>query len=54
MYNDHVNTDVSYEDFCDLCHKRWQQKYGFLVIDKDSAFIADGRYKKEFTDFTIT
>ncbi|KYN31255.1 hypothetical protein ALC56_14441, partial [Trachymyrmex septentrionalis] len=21
VYNDHVNTDMFYEDFCDLCHK---------------------------------
>jgi len=34
VYNDHVNTDMSYEDFCDLCRKCWQ-KYGFLVIDKN-------------------
>ena len=35
VYNDHVNTDMSY--FCDLCRKYWQQEYGFLVIDKNSA-----------------
>ena len=34
--NDHVNTD-SYENFCELC-RCWQQKYGFAVIDKDSAY----------------
>jgi len=37
VYNDHANTDMSYEDFCELC-RCWQQKYGFVVIDKDSAF----------------
>ncbi len=36
MYNDHVNTDMSCENFCDLCRKCWQQKYGFLVINKDN------------------
>ncbi|KYQ49527.1 hypothetical protein ALC60_11404 [Trachymyrmex zeteki] len=45
VYNDHVNTDMSYEDSYDLCHKYWQQKYGFLVIDKDSA-LNKGRYRK--------
>ncbi|KYM94192.1 hypothetical protein ALC62_15187 [Cyphomyrmex costatus] len=52
VYNDHVNTDMLYEDFCDLCRKCWQQKYGFLVIDKDSA-LANGRYRKGFNDFAI-
>ncbi|KYN06854.1 hypothetical protein ALC62_02238 [Cyphomyrmex costatus] len=52
VYNDHVNTDMLYEDFCDLCRKCWQQKYGFLVIDKLSAF-ANGRYRKGFNDFAV-
>ncbi|KYM97335.1 hypothetical protein ALC62_11979 [Cyphomyrmex costatus] len=52
VYNDHVNTDMPYEDFCDLCRKCWQQKYGFLVIDKDSA-LANGRYRKGYNDFAV-
>ncbi|KAG5327791.1 MOS1T transposase, partial [Pseudoatta argentina] len=52
IYNDHVNTDMSYEDFCNLCCKSWRQKYGFLVIDKDNA-LTDGLYRKEFNDFAI-
>ncbi|KYN03428.1 hypothetical protein ALC62_05728 [Cyphomyrmex costatus] len=52
VYNDHVNTDIPYEDFCDLCRKCWQQKYGFLLIDKDSA-LANGRYRKGFNDFAV-
>ncbi|KYQ53670.1 hypothetical protein ALC60_04234 [Trachymyrmex zeteki] len=52
VYNDHVNTDMSYEDFSDLCRKCWQQKYGFLVIDKDSA-LNNGRYKKGFNNFAV-
>ncbi|KYN13101.1 hypothetical protein ALC57_14785 [Trachymyrmex cornetzi] len=52
VYNDHVNTDMPYKNFCDLCRKCWQQKYEFLVIDKDSA-LTDGRYRKGFNDFAI-
>jgi len=52
VYNDHVNIDMSYEDFYELCRSCWRQKYGFLVIDKDSTLI-DGRYRKEFNDFAI-
>jgi len=47
VYNDYVNTDMSYEDFNELCRNCWQQKYGFLVIDKDSA-LTNGRYRKVF------
>jgi len=51
VYNDHVNTDMFYEDFCKLCRNCWTQKYGFLVINKDSA-LSNGRYRK-FNDFAI-
>jgi len=33
---DNVNTDMSYENFSELCRNCWQQKHEFLVIDKDS------------------
>jgi len=52
VYNDHVNTYMSYEDFNELYHKCWQQKYGFLVIDKDSA-LTNGRYRKGFNEFAV-
>jgi len=52
VYNDHVNTDMSYEDFSELCCNCWQQKYGFLVIDKDNA-LTNGRYRKGFNEFAI-
>nr|AGO14413.1 hypothetical protein CsmBAC4b19.4 [Cotesia sesamiae] [Cotesia sesamiae Mombasa bracovirus] len=35
IYDDHVNTDMSYNSFRDLCSAR-SNKYGFVVIDKDS------------------
>ena len=52
IYNDHVNTDISYENFCTLCHLCWQHKYGFVVIDKDSA-LRNGRYRRGFNDFAV-
>jgi len=46
VFNDHVNIDMPYEDFSELYRNCCiQQKYGFLVIDKDSALI-NGRYSK--------
>lgn len=52
IYDDHVNTDMSYEDFRALCHLCWQYKYGFLLIDKDSA-LRSGRYRRGFNDFAV-
>jgi len=40
VYNDHVNTNTSYERISANCCC-WQQKYGFVVIDKDNAFTND-------------
>lgn len=52
IYNDHVNTDMIYEDFLQLCSLCWKPKYGFLVIDKDSS-MHKGRYRKGFNIFAI-
>jgi len=52
MYNDHVNTDMSYDDFCVLCRDCWQRKYGFVVIDKDSS-LTNRRYRNGFNVFAI-
>lgn len=50
VYNDHVNTDMVYEKFRELCSKAWKNKFGFLVIDKDSD-IENGRYRIGFDSF---
>ena len=54
-YNDYVNTDMSnttyrYKNMCLLC---WENKYGFLVIDKDDE-IDFGRYWKGLDCFVTT
>lgn len=46
LYNDHVNTDVSFDEFKNICAECWKEKYGFLVINKDC--VRDGRYRKGF------
>jgi len=50
VYNDHVNTDMSYKDFSESCRNCWQQKYGFLVINKDNA-LTNGQ--KRFNEFAV-
>lgn len=47
VYDDHVNVDMSFEQFKKLCARCWNDKYGFLVLDKDSE-IHSGRYRKGF------
>lgn len=47
IYHDHVNVDMTFEQFRSLCVESWKDKYGFLVIDKDNEINA-GRYRKGF------
>ncbi len=52
VYQDHVNTDTNFEKFKNLCVKCWNNKYSFIVIDKERG-INDGRYRKGFDCFAI-
>ena len=53
LYEDRVNSDMTYTQFKDLCVKCWKdEKCGFLMIDKDSS-INGGRYLKGFNYFAI-
>lgn len=52
VYNDHVNTDMTYQQFKNICISCWNNKYSFLVIDKDRE-INDGRYRRGFDQFVI-
>lgn len=47
VYEDHVGTDMSFDQFKSMCSECWRDQYGFLIIDKDSD-INDGRYRKKF------
>lgn len=51
VYNDHVNTDMSFDVFKKVCDEAWKSdKYGFLVVDKDSDMNC-GRYRIGFDKF---
>lgn len=52
IYDDHVNTDFSFEKFKDVCNYCWRNRYGFLVIDKDSE-LKNGRYRYGFHSYII-
>lgn len=57
LYADHVNCDMPFVKFKELCSKCWTDtvaadKHSFLMIDKDSP-INEGRYRKGFDCFAI-
>ena len=52
IYNDHVGADMTYEKFKHVCRSAWEQKYGFLVIDKERA-LNNGRYRIGFDRFLL-
>lgn len=52
IYRDHVSSDMSREEFRDLCRKAWKDPYSFLVIDLSSK-VNEGRYRKKFDEFYI-
>ena len=53
IYKSHVNTDMSFEKFRNLCSECWKDgEHNFLVIDKDSR-MDSGRYRKGFNEFAI-
>ena len=50
VYDDHVNTDMSLAQFKEICSVCWKDRYGFIVIDKDSD-MNDGRYRNGFSTY---
>ena len=53
IYNDHVNTDMSFENFEKLCLQCWQDgEHGFVVVDKTSD-IKNGRFRRGFDQYLI-
>lgn len=50
IYDDHVNTDMRFDQFQEICSECWQQNHEFLVVNKDCS-IENGRYRKGFDVF---
>lgn len=49
LYNNHVNTDMTFDEFKEMCHECWKDKHGYIIIDKESD-INNGRYRKGFSE----
>lgn len=45
VYRDHVGTDMTFDQFRDMCSECWKNKYGFITIVKDDDA---GRYRLGF------
>ncbi|WP_221935831.1 hypothetical protein, partial [Klebsiella pneumoniae] len=52
IYTDHVGADISYDKFKEICGKAWEERYGFVVIDKEQA-IKNGRYRIGFDQYVL-
>lgn len=53
VYDDHVNTDMTFTQFQNMCALCWNSSdYGFLVIDKDNK-MNDGRYRLGFDKYIM-
>lgn len=50
IYDEHVNTDMSWKEFRDMCSKIWSDSYSYLVINKDCE-KNKGCYRKQFDTF---
>lgn len=50
IYDDHVNVDMSFETFKNICAYCWIDRHGFLVVDKESEQTS-GRYRKGFDTY---
>lgn len=52
IYHDHVNTDMKFQQFKEMCARAWSKPHSFLVIDKESA-MNNGRYRIAFDHFVV-
>lgn len=51
IFNDFgISTDMTFEFFKKICAECWNEKYGFLVIDKDRG-VDEGKYRLQFDNF---
>lgn len=50
IYDEHVNSDLTFNQFYEACTKCWLDKFGFIVIDKNRS-LHNGRYRKGFDNF---
>ena len=53
IYNDHIDTDMTLDNFKELCLQCWHKdEHGFVVVDKTSE-LENRRFRKGFDKFLI-
>lgn len=50
IHRDHVGSDMTFEEFRDLCGVCWKEPFGFLTILKDCN-LEQGRYRRGFDHY---
>jgi len=52
IYQDHVNGDLTLNEFKEFCYKGWQKPHGFITLDLSSS-KNNGRYRHGLDKFYI-
>lgn len=52
VYHEHVNTDMSWNEFREMCGKIWCNPFSYIVINKDCD-KNNGCYRKKFDTFVV-
>lgn len=50
IYREHVNSDMEWLQFKNMCSSIWKNPYNFLIINKECE-VNNGRYRKTFDTF---
>ena len=52
IFDDHVASDMTKEEFRQLCNVDWEKQHGFVIIDLSSK-KHNGKYRSGFNEFYI-
>lgn len=52
VYEEHVNTDMTWSEFREMCSKIWCEPFNYVVINKD-CFKNKGCYRNKFDTFVV-
>ena len=52
IFDDHVASDMTKEEFRQLCKTAWEKQHGFVIIDLSSK-KHDGKYRSGLDEFYI-
>ena len=50
VYDEHVNSDMTFNKFKEMCSKCWKAPHGYVVVSKDSP-LNSGRYRSGLDTF---